>query len=115
MNPMEAALASLSSLELREKPHYTQVAKTFGVNRSTLSKRHRGVQGTRAEYLQKQQLLSLIKEQELVKYIERLCARGLPPTQQMVRNFASEIAGKQAGGNWVNRFLKRSKVELITR
>ena len=43
MDPLEAALESLKSLKLGESPNYTQVAKKYGCERSTLSRRHRGV------------------------------------------------------------------------
>lgn len=33
----------------------------------------------------------------------------------MVRNFASEIAGKEAGKSWVDRFIKRHGVDFISR
>ena len=48
MDPLEAALESLKLLKLGESPNYTQVAKKYGCERSTLSRRHRGVQGTYA-------------------------------------------------------------------
>ena len=46
MGDIEAALDALKSLKLGEKPNYAQVAREFSVNRLTLSKRHRGVQGS---------------------------------------------------------------------
>ena len=75
--------------------------KEYGCSRTTLSRRHRGVQSSRAEQYAEQyaeqQLLAPLEEAELIKYIGSLCERGLPPTRGMVRNFASEIAGKKAG------------------
>jgi hypothetical protein len=44
-----------------------------------------------------------------------LCGRGLPPTKQMIRNFAAQIAGKEPGTNWVDRFIKRHNIELVNR
>jgi uncharacterized protein YerC len=46
MDPLEATLAALKSLKLGESPNYTWIAKEYGVSRTTLSRRHRGVQGT---------------------------------------------------------------------
>jgi hypothetical protein len=40
MDPLKAALASLKSLKLGDKPNYAQVAKKFGCSRVTLSRRH---------------------------------------------------------------------------
>jgi hypothetical protein len=47
MGSIEEALAALDLLEPGERPNYTEVAKTYGVHRSTLSKRYRGVQQSR--------------------------------------------------------------------
>lgn len=46
MDPLELALESLKSLEIGEKPNYTQVAKKYGVGRDRLARYHRGVQGS---------------------------------------------------------------------
>ncbi|KAF2477155.1 uncharacterized protein BDR25DRAFT_159544, partial [Lindgomyces ingoldianus] len=46
---IEAALASFELLKLGEKPNYSATAKKFSCCRSTLLKRHCGVQGTYAE------------------------------------------------------------------
>ncbi|KAF1992797.1 hypothetical protein P154DRAFT_595223 [Amniculicola lignicola CBS 123094] len=54
-------------------------------------------------------------ERELLSYIDVLTCRGLPPTRQMIRNFASEIAGKQAGKAWAERFIKRHDINLLSR
>ena len=44
---IEAALAAIESLEPGERVNYTQIAKEYNVDRTTLSKRHRGVQQSR--------------------------------------------------------------------
>ena len=44
MEPIDLALAELASLKAGEKLNYTAVAKKYSVNRTTLSKRHRGLQ-----------------------------------------------------------------------
>ena len=43
MGDIKAALAALESLKPGEKVNYTQIAAQYGVDRMTLSKRHRGV------------------------------------------------------------------------
>lgn len=58
MASIEAALASLDSLKPGEKPNFTKLAREYGCNRSTLSKRFRGVQGTREEQYENQRLLN---------------------------------------------------------
>ena len=115
MDPIEAALESLESLKPGESPNYTAVAKKYGVQRSTLSRRHRRVTRSHTDKIENQQLLSPAQEKELVDYIDKLCARGLPPSKQMIRNFATEIAGREAGKCWPERFLQRHDIDLVSR
>ena len=102
MAPIDDALESLKSLKLGEKPNLTLVADKYGCNRSTLSKRWRGIQGSVQQKNENQRLLNKTQEKELILYIDGLTARGLPPTRQMIRNFASDIAGRQAGKTWAD-------------
>ena len=97
MGDIEAAIASLESLKLGEKPNYAKVARKYNVDQSMLSRRHRGVQASQEERTKNQQLLTKTQEKELLNYINKLCKRGLPPTKQIIHNFASEIARKQVG------------------
>jgi hypothetical protein len=115
MDSIEQALTALKSLELGQKVNSGQTAKKYGVERSTLSRRWRGVQGSRAAQYENQRLLSDRQELELVQYIDGLCQRGLPPTRSMLRNFATEISGKQAGSSWPDRFLKRHHLDLVSK
>ena len=46
MDSIEAALAALN---LQSKPNYTQTANEYGVDRSTLSRRHRNITGSKAD------------------------------------------------------------------
>ncbi|KAF1970743.1 hypothetical protein BU23DRAFT_581885 [Bimuria novae-zelandiae CBS 107.79] len=72
MDPIQAAIDEIESREQGEDFSYTEVATRYGINRSTLSRRHR--------------------EQELVRYIKGLTERHIPPTREMIQNFASAIA-----------------------
>ena len=112
---MEAAIASLESLKPGEIPNFKKTAAIYGVDRNTLSRRYRGIQGSRTEHHENMMLLNHRQEKELVKYIDDLCARGLPPTRALLRNFASEISGKEAGKCWPDRFLKRHNIDLVSR
>jgi hypothetical protein len=55
---MEAALALIESLDEGEIFRYTNVAKIYNVDRSTLSQRHRKVQARKAEQAIDWRLLS---------------------------------------------------------
>jgi hypothetical protein len=115
MDPIEAALAAVESLEPGEKPNYTQIAQAYGVVRSTLTRRHQRISASQDIKAQNQQALHPQQELELLSYIERLTRQGLPPTRPMIRRFASDIAKKELGKGWVDRYIKRHQVDLISR
>ena len=97
MEPIETALAAL---KLQDKKNISACAKLYGVDRSTLSRRFNGVSNLAKVKHQKQQLLKPQQEKDLIKYINKLIERGIPPTTAIVRNFAREIAGKRPGECW---------------
>jgi hypothetical protein len=72
MSSIEAALAAIKALEPGEKLVYTKIAEKFGVDRSTLARRHQRVASSRSVKAQNQQALHPQEEQELLRYIERL-------------------------------------------
>jgi hypothetical protein len=115
MDPIEAALAAIESLEPGEKPNYTQIAQAYGVVRSTLTRRHQRISASRDVKAQNQQVLHPQQELELLRYIERLTRQGLPPTRPMIRRFASDIAKKELGKGWVDRYIERHQVNLVSR
>ena len=46
---MDSIEAALAALDLQLKPNYTQTANEYGVDRTTLSRRHRNITGSRAD------------------------------------------------------------------
>ena len=85
---MEAIEAALASLELSDSVNYAQTAREYGVSDTTLRRRHQGKQHKAA--FGSKSLLTDAQEQVLISHIKRLSERGIPPTPQMVRNFAAE-------------------------
>ena len=114
MDPILAAIEAIESQEPGEKFSYRQVAKKFGVDRTTLSRRHQGKTRSYATAGQQQMLLSPQQELELVRYIEDLSERALPPTREMIRNFASAVAKWDVSDAWVTRFLNRNRNYLTS-
>ncbi|KAF1922240.1 uncharacterized protein M421DRAFT_79037, partial [Didymella exigua CBS 183.55] len=53
------------------------------------------------------------QEYKLVSYINKLTEQGLPPTRQIVQNFASEMPQQYVRDSWVTRFLHRHPNELL--
>ena len=67
------------------------------------------------DYGVRNQSLHPEREAELVRYIETLTERRLPPTRTMIQQFASQLAGKPVSESWVSRFLRRHPNHLISR
>ncbi len=104
MASIEAALADLA---LQDSSNYTATAKKFNINRSTLSRRHRGKTVFVKESKQTTSILSNQQEKELIRYINKLTERGIPSLNAMIRVFAYNISGKQSGKNWSYEFVRR--------
>lgn len=115
MSSIEAAIAAIEPLELGEQFSYRQVAAEYHCNRTTLARRHQGIAGSRSTMAENQQALHPQQEQELLRYIERLTRQVLPPTRPMIRRFASDIAKKELGKGWVDRYIERHQVDLVSR
>ena len=101
---------AIADLESQVCLNYADAAKKWNIDRSMLSRRHRGVTGPKEDhYSYTLKALTDVQENVLVRYINELSARGLSPTSQIVKNLAEELAGKEVGQNWVGRFVKRKK------
>ncbi|KAJ8114354.1 hypothetical protein OPT61_g3749 [Boeremia exigua] len=83
---LEAALAEADAAEARDQLCYKEIAEMLEAD---LSRRKLNPQ----------------QESELCEYIEELSDQGLPPTRQMIQNFASELAHEDVGDAWVSRFI----------
>uniref|UniRef100_A0A093VGD5 Jerky protein like-like n=1 Tax=Talaromyces marneffei PM1 TaxID=1077442 RepID=A0A093VGD5_TALMA len=98
MGQYELALEALHSLKPGEKPN-----------------RFRGSTGSTEAQYNNQRLLSKEQSRALIKWINQLTKRGLPPTNSMLENFAREISGKEPGKNWASRWIKAHSDEVISR
>jgi hypothetical protein len=72
---------------------------TTGLHRTTLARRAKGQIQSREDYREQCGLLSRAQQEQLLKYIDRLTRRGLPPNHHNVRTFAYNISGKWPGKN----------------
>jgi hypothetical protein len=109
---MDLINVALAALELQDPPNYTWTAKEFNINRTTLSRRHRQITRFREDATEMKSLLSIQQERTLLGYINLLTKRGLPPTPQIVRNFAFKILRITPRKNWVLWFIKRYKDKI---
>jgi DNA-binding transcriptional regulator YhcF (GntR family) len=99
MSQIEAAIAAIESLEPGEQFSYRKIAAEYHCNRTTLARRHQGLASSRSTMAENQQALHLYQEQELLRYIQRLTERGLPPTRALIRRFALDIAKRELSVN----------------
>jgi hypothetical protein len=114
MDPIESAIAAINALKPGEEFSYNKIAKRFGVDRSTLCRRHRRLQVPHNTKIINQQKLTQQQEEELVTYIEELTARHIPPTREMIANFASAVAQEPVSESWVTRFINKYSINLIS-
>jgi transcriptional regulator with XRE-family HTH domain len=114
MAPIHEAIADSESREEEERFSLKEIADKYGVERSTLGRRWRGVTSSKEGYA-KQQVLSPQQEIELVRHIERLAKRDLPPTGEMIRNFSSEVAKRQLEERWITPLINKHQIYLISR
>jgi hypothetical protein len=115
MGSIEAALAAIKLLEPGEKLVYAQIAREYNVEPTTLARRHKSASTSCSFNAQNCQALHPQQELELLHYIKRLTKQGLPPTQAMIQNFASQIAQRELGVHWVDCFVQRHPNQLISK
>jgi len=107
--------SALADLESQERINFAATARKWRVERTTLAKRFRGEIGTNQEansYVR--QKLTNAQEEVLIAHLNRLTDRGLPPTPQIVRNIAEEVAKTKLGVHWVTRFYQRHHNRLTS-
>jgi hypothetical protein len=112
--PVKEALAELRALKPGESFSYRALAKKYGCCRSTLTRQHKQEVASHEDKALSQQLIHPRDEEELVQYIARLTERHLMPTRQMIRNFATPLAGKEPSDTWVSDLLRRHTDRLLT-
>jgi hypothetical protein len=108
MDYEERMTAAFAALDLQEPRNYSQVATKYELERTTLAKRYKGQTVSRKVFLsESRQCLTIAQEEALIEQINKLTDRHIPPTSQMVKNFAEEMIGKEVGKNWTQGFIRR--------
>lgn len=112
MDKIELAIAHL---EAQKELNYTEAARMFGVDRTTLMRRYTGKTRSRADVNSNiRQRLSAVQEDTLLGYIDTLTNRHMPPTSQMIRNLAEEMLKGPVGKNWTSDFIKRHSSRICS-
>jgi hypothetical protein len=115
MSPIDAAIKEIKSLVLGEKFSYRKMAEKYGVERTTLSRRHQAKNQPRSVKNLQQRAVTPAPEQELILHINKQREAGIPPLQHIVQGWASTLAGKEVSLRWVSRFLHRHQDQLVLR
>lgn len=112
---MDQIQLAIAHLKAQEQPNYSEAARLFSVDRTTLRRRFLRKTVSRAQAdSEYRQLLNNVQEDELLRYIDRLTDRHIPPTTQIIKNLAEEILGKPVGVNWPARFVQRHKKRICS-
>ena len=107
---------ALDDLAKQDTPNFLATSNQYGIPRKTLSDRFTGKTVSRQEASSEaRQCLDTAQEEALIRLINRLTNRGLPPTNSIVRNLVEEIIGRRVGKNWSGQFVKRHQDRLTSR
>ena len=88
----QAIKKAIDALNAQLIPNYSQVAKDFGIKRTTLIRRYKGIYTSRKEVTSLYyKLLTNTQEEVLINQINKLIVRGLPLTSQIIKNLVEEI------------------------
>jgi hypothetical protein len=108
MEPIEAALAAIALLGPGEDINYTNIARTYGVVQSTLTRRHQCVTASCSTKAAGQRALHPQQELELLKYICKQLGAGdevwckvycvLMTERSVTQVYIHEVVGWLAGG-----------------
>ncbi|KAF1923994.1 uncharacterized protein M421DRAFT_404224, partial [Didymella exigua CBS 183.55] len=111
---LEEALADCDTFKDKDEIPWSKIVAKHGVVRSTLTRTWRGETQPREAENTARQKLTPQQEEELVTYIEELTARHIPPTREMIRNFASAVTQEPVSESWVTRFINKHSIHLIS-
>jgi hypothetical protein len=105
--------AALAEIELSKDPNYREIARRFNLTYTTLLRHAKGITRSRTEFQSEiNQNLNDTQERILIKQINRLTDRDIPPISRIVKNFTEKMIGREVGKNWVSDFCKWHSSEL---
>jgi Tc5 transposase DNA-binding domain len=100
--------AAMDQLDSQEVLNYAAAARDHYISPTTLARRYNGKTVSRAEANSTyRQRLNDVQEDTLLRYIDTLTDRNIPPTSQIIKNLVEEILKGPVGKNWTGSFLKR--------
>jgi Tc5 transposase DNA-binding domain len=108
--------AAIDQLKSQKTLNYAAAARDHDVHRTTLARRYCGKTVSREEANSTyRQRLNDVQEDTLLRYIDSLTDRHIPPTSQIIRNLAEEILKGPVGKNWTSNFIRRHSDRIDSR
>jgi Tc5 transposase DNA-binding domain len=108
--------AAMAYLKAQKKANFAEAARRFEIDPMTLRRRFLGLCGSREQAnSERRQLLNNVQEDVLLGYIDKLTAKFIPPTTQIIRNLAEELIGGSVGKNWAAGFVERHKNRICSK
>jgi Tc5 transposase DNA-binding domain len=105
--------AAMDQLDSQKVLNYATAARDHHISPMTLARRYRGKTVSRAEANSTyRQRLNDVQEDTLLRYIDTLTDRNIPPTSQIIKNLAEEILKGPVGKNWIGNFLQRHRERI---
>ena len=111
---LKEALTECDTFASGDEIPWSKIAQKRGVVRLTWTRTWRGETRSREAESTARQKLTPQQEEELVKYTEELTSRHIPPTREMIANFASTVAKELVSESWVTRFINKYSIYLIS-
>jgi hypothetical protein len=92
--------AAMDQLDSQKVLNYAAAARDHHISPMTLARRYRGKTVSRAEANSTyRQRLNDVQEDTLLRYIDTLTDRNIPPTSQIIKNLTEEILKGPIGKN----------------
>jgi hypothetical protein len=102
--------AALLEADNSDAPNYTAIALKHNVDRTTLSRRARGITVSRDVSIQNaSRLLTDAQEEVILQDMEYLSKKGIYLAPRIIHNSVVAIVQHSIGKNWVSNFQNRHK------
>ena len=105
--------AALAELSIQKKPNYSATARKYGIERTTLMRRHKGKTKSRqwaTDVYHKK--LTNGQEKRLIEESKFLTSIGFPPPHRKIKKLVANATKTGVGGRWVSRFIKRYEDQI---
>ena len=97
----------IAHLNRQKSVSYVEVTKIYGLDPSTLTRRHKGITVSRTETTSTfRQRLNNTEEDTFLSYIDSLTDRHITPITKIIKNLVEEIVRGSIEKKWTVRFIQ---------